>query len=481
MRAGRPPGDVGVNAKTDPAGTDPAPPDRRPSAASLEAKPVGSAAQPAAHEVALVFGTRAGVYGIAIFSQSLLAHLLLPAGRGEYAVCVAFGSVLGVVSALSAANGGQYFAASGRIGLSRCLCGAFSIGLAGSIVAAVAAILLIHSDMAFFQKADSGSFLLALLLVPLISVSYAAEMQLAGLRRFSPLARILLLQSCTVVAGVVVLVWTLGQGVNGAVLALIAGYVVKLACCLRDLRRACGLRFEMPCVSELRRIIGYGLRYHVAQIGNEIEPRVGVFILGALAGRADIGLFAAASTIMLRLGFLPSSVATVLFPRVARGSAEPLETVGYSLRLVCLATAGAVIAFLAVCEPVIRLLLSEAFVPAVPLLWIMAPGIVAYAGSNIFVAYFTGSDRPGVCSSALWLSLVVNIAICLALYPTLGVHSVAWGITAGVFARIVFLAFVFHRATGLSLPSLWLPRRRDATYLWNSLHVALSRKRRLQE
>ena len=464
-----------MNAKTDPAGADPAPLDRRPGAASLEAEPAGSAAaQPAAREVALVFGTRLGVYGIGLLSQSLLAYLLLPAGRGEYAVCVAIGSLLGVLFSVSAANGAQYYAVSGRISLSKCLCGAVGVCLVGSAVAAVVALPLIHGGGAFFRKADPASFHLALWLVPLIAASYVAELQIAGLRRFAPLAGFLLLQSLVVAAGIMVLVWTLDQGVNGAILALIAGYIVKFACCVRYLRKVCGLRFDTPSVSELRRIFEYGLRYHIAQIGNEIEPRIGVFVLGTLAASADIGLFAAASTIMLRLGFLPSSVAVVLFPRVAKNPVESMEAMGYSLRLVFLITAGAVLAFLAVCEPVVRILLSEAFVPAVPLLWIMAPGVVAYAGSNIFMAYFTGSGRPGICSSALWLSLVVNVGGCLALYPALGIQGVAWAMAIGLVARLGFLAFVFHRATGLPLWSLWLPRGGDVTYLLTALRVAFS-------
>ncbi len=463
-----------MSAKINPTGAGSAPPNQRSSVTSPEARLLGNKSEPAAREVALVFGTRVGVYTIALLSQSLLAYLLLPAGRGEYAVCVAFASMLGVVFAVSTANGAQYFAVAGRISLSKCLCGAFGVCLVGSIVATAVALPLIHSDVTFFQKAETGSFQLALLLVPLICVSYAAELQIAGLRRFALLARFLLLQSFTLVVGVVVLVWVFDQGVNGAILALIASYIVKLACCVWDLCRACGLKFEMPSVSELRHVVGYGIRYHIAQVGNEIEPRIGVFVLGLLAGRVDIGLFAAASTIMLRLGFLPSSVAPVLFPRVAKDPAKSMEALGYSLRLVCLPTAMVVVVFLAISEPVIRILLSEAFVPVVPLLWIMSPGIVAYAASNIFIAYFTGNDRPGVCSSALWLSLVVNVATCFALYPTLGIRSIAWAMTIGLIARFVFVAIVFHRATGLSLCSLWLPRRGDLVYLKNSLFVAVS-------
>ncbi len=464
-----------MNAKTDPAGVEATSSNEHGCAAVPDVPLPGSGSGRAAHEVAQVFGTRIGVYGIGILGQSLLAYLLLPAGRGEYAVCVAFGSLLGVLFPISAAYGAQYYTVSGRISLSKCLCGAVGVCLAGSVVAAVVALPLIYSGTTFFRKADPAAFQLALWLVPLISVSSVAELQLAGLRRFMPLAGFLLLQSVTMVLGILVLAWKLDAGVNGALLALIAGYVVKLACCIGYLHKACGLRFELPSAAELRRIVGYGLRYHVAQVGNDVEPRIGVFVLGTLAGRADIGLFAAASTIMLRLGYLLSAVAPVLYPRVARNPARSMEAIGCSLRLICLTTAGAVAAFLAICEPVVRILLSEAFMPTVPLLWIMAPGVVAYAGANVFIAYFTGSDRPGICSSALWLSLTVNIAASLVLYPMLGIRSVAWAMTAGLFARGVFLAVTFHRTTGLSWRSLWLPRRGDASFLWGLVRSMLAR------
>lgn len=415
-----------------------------------------------------MFGTRVGVYGIGILGQSLLAYLLLPAGRGEYAVCVAFGSLLGVLFSFSAANGAQYYTVSGRISLSRCFSGAVGVCLAGCVIATFVALPLIHSGLSFFRKADPASFELALWLVPLIAVSSVAEMLIAGLRRFIPLARFLWLQAASMVLGILVLVWTLDLAVDGALFALIFGYAVKLACCIGYLRRACGLRFEMPSATELRRIVGYGLRFHIALVGNDTEPRLGVFILGVFAGRVDIGLFAAASTIMLRIGFLLSSVATVLYPRIAENPEKSMTAIGRSLRLACLTSILAIAAFLVISEPLIRLLLSEAFVPAVPLMWIMAPGVVAYTGSNVFVAYFTGSERPGVCSSALWLSLVINITASLALYPTLGIRSVAWAMTAGMIARLVFLTVIFHRTTGLPFRSLWQPRLGDVFFLWSA-------------
>ena len=42
----------------------------------------------------------------------------------------------------------------------------------------------------------------------------------------------------------------------------------------------------------------------------------------------------------------------------------------------------------------VRILFSDAFLPAVPLLWIMAPGVLAYACAGILGTYFKGYRLP---------------------------------------------------------------------------------------
>ena len=62
-----------------------------------------------AQDAAIVFATGVGtvVFGIAI--QSLLAYTLLPDGRGSFALCMVFASVLGALFTPGAREGAQYF------------------------------------------------------------------------------------------------------------------------------------------------------------------------------------------------------------------------------------------------------------------------------------------------------------------------------------------------------------------------------------
>ena len=420
-----------------------------------------------------MFATLAGMAGLTLLIQGLLAYLLLPEGRGAYAICIVFGTVLGLICTPGAQQGTQYFVAAGRMSVSQGVSSALIISIAGGGLAAALAVPLIYTDLGFFQKADTHTFLLSLSLAPLTAISIALDHQIVALRRFRRLAVFSALRIAATALLLPVLVRGAGLGVDGAIIALAAGHGVMIAAILLYLQRRCGLAFALPGRANLGRVIGYGLKYHVARLGNAVEPHFGVIILGLLASQAEIGLFAAAIALMLGFMLVSNAVGNALFPRVA--GAERAATVALCLRLVGIATALAMLAMLSISGPLVRLLLSDAFAPATPLLWIMAPGILAYALSGILITHFRGANRPQVCSWAVLLGLCANLGGLLLLYPQLGVAAAAWSTTIGMMCGCLFLAVVFHRTTGMSGLAVWLPRRADAGFLWAAGRALLSR------
>lgn len=431
---------------------------------------------PGGQEVTVIFTAQVLVYAIGILSQSLLAYLLEPEGRGAYAICITFAQLLGMVFSFSADKGAQYFAMTKQINLSKSLFLSVGICLVGSGLVIMATFPLLYSSLPFFQKADTSSFQLSLMLIPLLSISFAVQLQLAGLRRFAPLAIFLLGQPIVAVLGIIVLVWEFGLGVDGAILALIASQIVLIAGCVLDLKRNSDLAFELPSLPAFFLVFGYGLRHHVTRVGTEIEPYLGILVLGALASRTDIGLFAAASAVIFRVTLISRSVVMVLYPRVTSSGGKNLEMVGFCLRVVCMMTLATLVALLAVSTPLVRILLSEAFLPAVPLIWIMAPGVFACAVAGIFVAYFNGINQPEVCSPTTWLSLGINILVLLVLYTKLGIEAAAWAITIGLVFRATLLSFIFHRKTRMAFHLLWLPHHSDFSRLWGSCRSLVHRR-----
>ncbi len=215
-------------------------------------------------DVAILFATRIGHVVLGLLIQATLAYTLLTEGRGAYSVCVVFGSLLGLVFSPGAQQGAQYFVAARQASVSQGVGAAAAISLAGGGLAIALAIPLIDSDIAFFQKAETRSFHLGLVLAPLVALSTAIEHLLAALRRFGRLAvRVLLRMSVNAIAILVLVRWW-GLGVDGAVASFAIGHLVSVAACLGDLRRHCGLVAEgaVPLgshpYSRLRPAIPYG-------------------------------------------------------------------------------------------------------------------------------------------------------------------------------------------------------------------------------
>lgn len=425
-------------------------------------------------DVAIAFATRVGLVIVGLLIQGMLAYLLLPEGRGSYALCLVFGTLLGLFFAPGAQQGAQQFVMTGQTTVSQAVSSALTICLVGGLLASAVAIPLIHSDLAFFHKAETQSFYWGLALVPLTAFSAAVEHQLAALRRFARLAVFSLLRATTNALAMLLFVWGWGLGVDGALAAFATGPLVMIAACLWYLRRHCGLVLTFPpSRSCFTRILHYGWRYHLARIGGGIGPQLGIVLLGVIASGADIGLFAAANSIIFGFCVISNSVSNAMLPRIA--GRERHELAARCLRLVCGGTALPILCLLAVSEPLVRLLLSEAFLPITPLLWIMALGSLASATANMLMTYFQGIDRPGICSWAVCLGLCVNVGALFWLFPFMGVQGAAWALTIGMVCQCLFLTVVFSRLTGMSWRAVWLPRSGDATYLRESVWAVWER------
>ena len=424
-------------------------------------------------DAAIVFATGVGtvIFGIAI--QSLLAYTLLPEGRGSFALYVAFAGVLGVLFTPGAREGAQYFVVTRQATVSEGVGAALAICLVGGALALTLTVLFVHSDVAFFHKAQTSSFYLALALVPVMLFSGAMECQLAGLRHFGHLAMFTLVHLIVNILVLLVLVWAGRIGVDGAVAAVVGAHGCTGALCVWHLRRRCGLVPTHPFRAVSARIVGYGLRFHPAGIGGALEMSAGLLLFGLLASRAEVGLFAAVSVLMFRLRMISDAVGNALLPRIA-GSGRP-ELTTLCLRVVSCGTVAAMLTVLAISTPLVRILLSEAYLPAVPLLWILAPGVLAYACAGILGTYFKGVDRPDICSWAFSLGLVVNLIAIPVLYPAVGGSAAAWGLTLGMTCRLVLLAAAFARSTRMRWLAIWLPRPGDAVSFWRIFRDALGR------
>ena len=235
------------------------------------------------------------------------------------------------------------------------------------------------------------------------------------------------------------------------------------------------MKWERPLSTSVLRVLGYGFKHYVARIGWGVDLRVGVLILGMIADRAEIGLFAVASGMMMRFFLISNSVFSPLLTRsVAEREGRP-DLVAFCGRVTTWVTAAGLALLLTFSVPIVRLLLSSEFLPIVPLIWIIAPGILAYAGAVILNAYFRAINRPGICSWTIGIGLIATLLVVSLLYPIIGVHAAAWGMTIGLVARSAFLSIAYYRRSRTVPPMIRPFQRGDLARALLLTETALSR------
>jgi len=412
-------------------------------------------------EITVVFITKIMVLAAHLGVQSMLAWMLGPEGRGSYAVCMLLGTVLGVVFAVGTDRAAQYYAISGKLSLSQAVWVTLVITLLGSGIGVILGAALIQTPIGFFKKATPETFYISLSLIPLLVLVVTLQLQLSGMRKFAQVGIVLVCRNLFCGLLIALLVGSLGFGVKGALLAQAISALLTIALFLLVLRTSCGLTFVPLKWEHFHLILKYGLRYYPARIGHIIDQRVGVIVLALFATRKEIGFFTAASALVLRLGIFSQSIEAPLSPRIASDPGGRIKLVGQCIRLLFLFASLMAIVLVLVSYPLVKIVLSSAFLPSVPLIWVLAPALVFHGTSKILLSYFRATNRPGLCSFAIWTGMIANSLALIFLYPRIGLPSAAWAMLIGFTGRTLALLVSYQLITGKQVADLLRFRQDD--------------------
>src|SRR5215204_6532813 len=169
----------------------------------------------------------------------------------------------------------------------------------------------------------------------------------------------------------------------------------------------------------LRRMIGYGLKFHVSILAGAIIIRADLLVVNHFRGAAEAGVYSVASQFALMLMLLPSVIATLLFPRVtsekdARGetTCQVTRYTAFLMLLCCLAA----VPF----SLLLPLVYGEAFSESTALLWILLPGVYLIGLESVLVQHFNALGLPRAIPIYWVITLILNLVLVFALVPRYG-------------------------------------------------------------
>jgi O-antigen/teichoic acid export membrane protein len=208
-------------------------------------------------------------------------------------------------------------------------------------------------------------------------------------------------------------------------------------------------------IALLRRMITYGLKFHVSILAGAIIIRADLLVVNHFRGAAEAGVYSVASQFALMLMLLPGVIATLLFPRVtseqdARGETTCRVT-RYTAFLMFICCVAAVPLSL-----LLPFIYGQAFYDATGLLWILLPGVYLIGLESVLVQHFNALGLPRAIPLYWVVTLALNLVLVFALVPRLGAQGAAIASTISYAAIFALVAFHFHSSTGRSFAEVFV-------------------------
>jgi O-antigen/teichoic acid export membrane protein len=414
--------------------------------------------------VATLFATKVITFGIAFFNGILLARLLGPGGKGDYYLLMLLPTTIMILVQLGLPQAFGFFAARGQTrGIVAMTLVLTTILSAAGIVAAIALYPFLRE--AFLRGLEPALIALGLLSLPLaLNATFTSGILLArqAVRWY---ATVTIAQAIAAAVLLTLMVGVLGLGVPGALAAYLAYQSIQTIAFIAGAARVSAAAPHPERVS-YREVLRYGLPLYPASITQFFAYRADVFLLAWLIADASValGYYSMAVTMAELVFFFPNSVSLVFFPHVAGSSSEQSNRqVPMVSRVTLLVTASMALALVPAATGLIWVVLP-AFVPSLPALFVLLPGVVALSVTKVLSDYLAGLGRTAVTSWITVGAFALNIAANLILIPAYGIVGAAAASLLSYSASSLAFSLVAARVSRAPLVAFWIPRRADLLF-----------------
>jgi O-antigen/teichoic acid export membrane protein len=388
------------------------------------------------------YGSYLGVALLGLVNVLLIARALGPVGRGEVTFLMTVAGITGYVFNLSVHESNANFSGlkAGRIPALATNSVLFAVALGA--VAAAAAVAALAFVPFLSEDVSSTDLAIALVSIPAVMVQTYFVYLARGSYRFTVANVALLTAPAVSASGNVALVATDTMSVTAALTVWSAGNVASAV--LLMVRHAVSDGFGAPDRELAGESVTFGAKSHVGGILATGSYRMDQWIVGAVAGSRELGLYAVAVAWFEGLFLLPMAIASVARPDLVRAGPEEAGRVTAGLFRSTLIVTGLFAAILAVAAPLLCTgVFGDDFSGAVEPLRLLAAGALGVSAAKLIGIALIAQRRPLLESASMGLGFVVAITLYLVLIPEYGANGAAVAstiaYTAAGLAAAVFL------------------------------------------
>ncbi len=389
-------------------------------------------------KVAAIFGAKLIGVALAAISTIVVARVLGPQGRGLFALATTVTGIGIQFGLLGLHSANTYFVARDRNVLSSLFGNSVLVGFViGTVIVGVSSLVCLFAPE---LMPISGTLLvLALLAIPFGIVQQLLQAILIGIQQIGDYNKADLVKAVsaiTLIAMVVLCGWASPAAICSAVLCgtlLGLGVTARLLCKYLPVR---------PVLSSclFKSSFRYGFKVYLSCLFMYFVLRLDLIMVDRLLDAKQAGFYSIAVALADQLYLLPTVAATVLFPKLtsidsaaARLAVAKKSAAGVALIMVGLTSIAAILA-----TPLVQLLFGDEFLPCVPALIWLLPGLIMLSVNSILMNYFASNGLPLAAIVSPLCALVVNIWLNALLIPEFGIVGAAFASTVAYGLMLLF-------------------------------------------
>jgi len=416
------------------------------------------------------YGTNVAVAVLGLANVLIISRALGPGGRGNLALLMSMAQLSSMVGGLGIQTANAYF--GGLESRLRPTLAANSVVLAlvfGCLSIGFVA-LLIDVFPAVGGHVDADTRWIALSSLPIVMLGTYLWVLSQSDYRFGFTNTVWLLPPVINVvvngslasAGILTVrsaisAWVTGQALYTAVLVW---YVA---------RRLSG--FGRPRDGLGRRMIGFGLKTHAGQVGMIGNYRLDQWLVGAISGSRQLGLYSVAVAWAEVLFFLPNAIATVQRPDLVRAErAEAAREAVTAFRAAALITLVSGVVMIAAAPFLCATIFGEAFRGSIRDLRILTLGALGIVAIKQLGNALTSQGRPMLETAGIVIAFLVTAVVDILLIPPYADFGASFASIIAYLVGGLAMALIFAHAFGRRLSEL-IPSASDVCWLWKRLRA----------
>ncbi len=407
---------------------------------------------------------------LAVIQSAVLSRWLGPNGIGQYTVILSALMLAPTLACMGIPQAYLYFSHHDRPRrieyLMNALWAMLVLGAAGGIL--LAFILVAYPG--YFGPLQGYLPLAVVLYLPVVLASYVGKNDLLveiEARRISLLEVMANLGDL----GAVVVLYAIGWlTIESAILAFMAMATIRWMFAGYWIRHRMD-RSVRPDLKTCRKLTGMGIRQNWIELMVMLNAQLNILLLNYAGGDfASVGYFSRGQRIALLVFLVCRSVMPMLFSKWASLSEEKLtadieKTLRFAGTIVLVLTAGVLLTG----KWLVMILYGRDFLPAVRPMLILLPGSIMYMLSYTLMQLLNSRGKPDLSTRALVVSGLVNVGLCLALIPSVGMDGAAAASSVSNIALLLILVRIVRKRYPIRIGHCWFMNRGDWRKVWRQV------------